>query len=91
MLSKPRNSVTRLSMSNKQPLGEEELAAIAKQFRGQAGKTRAQAAREMGVSVVSIFRAEEKATESLLKLRMRMIEVYSPYRVAGPVFFLEKK
>jgi hypothetical protein len=75
----------------KESLKEKDLARIARRFREQAGKSRAEAAREMKVAQVSIFRAEENPEESLLKLRMRMIEAYSPYRVTGPVFFLEKK
>ena len=75
----------------KSPLTEMNLAGIAKRFREQAGKSRAEAAREMKVAQVSIFRAEENPEESLLKLRIRMIEAYSPYRVVGPVFLLEKK
>lgn len=77
-------------MPNKS-LTETNLARIAKRLRKQAGKSRAQAAREMKVAQASIFRAEENPEESLLKLRKRMIEAYSPYRVTGPVFFLEKK
>jgi len=72
-------------------LTETNLARIAKRFREQAGKSRAQAAREMKVAQVSVFRAEENPEESLLKLRMRMIEAYSSFNVVGPVFFLEKK
>jgi len=72
-------------------LTETKLARIAKRFREQAGKSRAQVAREMKVAQVSVFRAEENPEESLLKLRMRMIEAYSPFKVVGPVFFLEKK
>ena len=70
---------------------EKDLAALAMRFRKQAGKTRAQAARDMGVAQTSIFHAEETPAQSLLKLRMRMIEAYSSYRVTGPVFFLEKR
>ena len=72
-------------------LTETNLAGIARRFREQAGKSRAQAAREMKVAQVSIFRAEENPEESLLKLRVRMIEAYSPYKVVGPVFILKKK
>ena len=72
-------------------LTETRLARIAKCFREQAGKSRAQAAREMKVAQVSVFRAEENPEESLLKLRMRMIKAYSSFKVVGPVFFLEKK
>ena len=70
---------------------EEGMAALAMRFRLQAKKTRAQAARDMGVAQTSIFHAEESPTQSLIKLRMRMIEAYSPYRVFGPVYHLKKK
>ena len=78
-------------MSHEKLLTEKDLAALAKRFRKQAGKSRAKAGREMGVSHVSIHRAEENPEESLLKLRTRMIEAYSPFKVVGPVFHLEKK
>ena len=78
-------------MSHKQSVSEKNLAALAKRFRKQSGKTRAQAAREMEVSQTSIFQAEEMPEQALLKLRVRMIETYSPYKVTGPVFLLEKK
>jgi len=78
-------------MSQEQPLTERELAALAKRFRKKAGKSRAQAAREMNVSQTSIFNAEESPEQSLLKLRIRMIETYSGFAVVGPVFLLEEK
>ena len=78
-------------MSQKQLLSENDLAALAKRFRKQAGKTRAEAGRELGVSHVSIHRAEENPEISLLKLRLRMIQTYSTFAVVGPVFYLEKK
>jgi DNA-binding XRE family transcriptional regulator len=72
-------------------INEAQLAALAKQFREAAGKTRAEAARDMGVKQPSIFHAEESPEQSFLKLRRRMIEKYSPYKVEGPGFWLEKK
>jgi DNA-binding XRE family transcriptional regulator len=78
-------------MSFNKPLPESALAVLAKRVRTRAGISRAQAARDMKVAQASIFRAEETPAESLLKLRVRMIETYSPYRVKGPVFFLTKK
>ncbi len=78
-------------MPKKELLSEKDLAALAKQFREQAGKTRAEAGREMGVSHVSVYRAEENPAESLNKLRSRMIEAYSPFTVVGPVFYLRRK
>ena len=70
---------------------EKELAALAKRYRKKAGRTRAQAAREMRVSQTSIFNAEESPAQSLLKVRRRMIEAYSPFKVLGPTYHLERK
>ena len=78
-------------MTQKQALTKPDLAALAKRFRQQAKKKRAEAARDMGVAQTSIFNAEESPHQSLLKLRVRMIEAYSPYRVIGPIFLLTKK
>ena len=78
-------------MLKKQFLTENDLAALAKRFRKQSGKTRAQAARDLAVAQTSIFNAEETPKMSLLKMRMRIIAEYSPYKVKGPVFLLEKK
>ena len=78
-------------MSKEQAVSEKNLVKLAKRFRKQAGKTRAQAAREMNVSQTSIFQAEEQPEQGLFKLRVRMIETYSPFNVTGPVFYLEKK
>ena len=75
----------------KEFLNETELTALAKKFRKEAGIKRAQAARDMGVSQTSIFHAEESPEEGLTKLRMRMIEKYSPFKVTGPVFYFERK
>jgi DNA-binding XRE family transcriptional regulator len=80
-----------LPMKEKRDLTEADLAALAKKSRESAGKTRAEAAREMGVKHPSIFHAEESPDKSFFKLRKRLIETYSPYRVRGPVFFLAKK
>ncbi|MBI3417609.1 MAG: hypothetical protein HY043_20145 [Verrucomicrobia bacterium] len=75
----------------KTSLTEKDLVALAKRFRKQADKTRAQAAREMKVSQTSIFNAEEAPEQGLTKLRVRMIETYSPFKVIGPVFYLKRK
>jgi hypothetical protein len=72
-------------------LSEANLAKLAKRFRRKAKKSRAQAARELRVSQTSIFNAEETPSQSLAKLRARMIEKYSEFTVAGPVFYLKKK
>lgn len=75
----------------KTSFAEKELVALAKRFRRQAGRTRAQAARDMAVSQTSIFNAEETPEQGLTKLRVRMIEAYSAFRVVGPVFHLKRK
>jgi DNA-binding XRE family transcriptional regulator len=72
-------------------LTEKDLAKIAKQLRQKAGKTRAQTARDMKVSQTSIFHAEESPEQSLSKLRIRMIEAYSSFKVVGPMFRLERR
>ncbi len=70
---------------------EQELAALAKKFRIAAGKSRADAARDMGVKQPSIFHAEESPEQSFTKLRCRMIEAYANLKVSGPIFRLEPK
>jgi transcriptional regulator with XRE-family HTH domain len=73
------------------PIKETELAALAKQCRQAAGKSKADVARELGVAAPSVFSAEERPEMSLTLLRIRMIETYSDYRVTGPVYLLKKK
>jgi DNA-binding XRE family transcriptional regulator len=70
---------------------ETELAALAKRFRQAAGKTKADAAREMGVKEPSLYCAEEKPEKSFTKLRCRMIETYSKLKVSGPFFRIEQQ
>lgn len=70
---------------------EEELAGLAKQYRTAAKKTRAAAARDMGIKHPSIFHAEESPEQTFVKLRRRMIEAYSPYKVEGPFYRLVKR
>lgn len=78
-------------MPRKATMNENDLAVLAKTFRKQANTTRAQAARDMGVSQTSIFNAEETPEQGLIKLRIRMIEAYSKFKVRGPVYLLEDK
>ncbi|MGD0815073.1 MAG: hypothetical protein ABSA83_15820 [Verrucomicrobiota bacterium] len=70
---------------------ETKLAALAKKLRIAAGKTRAEAARDMGIKHPSIFHAEESPKQSFTKLRCRMIEAYSCLKVAGPFFRITKR
>jgi DNA-binding XRE family transcriptional regulator len=78
-------------MSNKKIVTESELASLAKQFREKAGRTKIEAAQELGVGRPSVQLAEENPEQSLTLLRIRLIERYSPYRVVGPVYLLQKK
>jgi hypothetical protein len=72
-------------------VSETELAALAKKYRLAAGKTRAEAARDMGIKHPSIFHAEETPEKGYHSLRRRMIEAYSPFAVTGVFYRLEKK
>jgi len=78
-------------MARRQAFSEKELAAVAKKFRIAAGKNRSQAARELNVSRPSLIHAEDYPEKPFIKLRKRTIEKYSPYKVVGPVYWLEKK
>ena len=78
-------------MAKSKTYTEEQLAALAKSFREAAGKNRAEAAREIGVSRPVVFDAEEDPAKSLTKVRIRIIEKYSAFKVTGPVFRLEKR
>jgi DNA-binding XRE family transcriptional regulator len=76
---------------SKQFFTEKQLAGVAKKFRNQSGKNKSEAATELGVHRATISVAEEKPEQSLTALRIRMIEKYSPYKVVGPVYMLEKR
>ncbi len=78
-------------MSEKQLFTETELASLAKEFREKAGRNRAQAARELEVARPSVIQAEDSPERPLLKLRKRIVEKYSPYKVVGPFYRLQKK
>jgi DNA-binding XRE family transcriptional regulator len=78
-------------MRQKRLVTESDLAALAKSCREKAGKSKADAARELGVAAPSIFNAEETPDMSLTKLRIRLIETYSSYKVTGPVFVVTRK
>ena len=78
-------------MRPKKVVTEAELASLAKKWRIDAGLNRAQAARDLGVARPSLIHAEDRPEKSFTKLRCRMIERYSRYRVKGPVFMLEAK
>jgi DNA-binding XRE family transcriptional regulator len=72
-------------------VSEQGLAGLAKKFRTAAGKNRAEAARELGVARPSLIHAEDFPEKSFFKLRCRIIEKYSSYKVVGPLFLLQAK
>ena len=78
-------------MNEAEHVQETELAAYAKKFREAAGKTAAQAARDLKTTRASILKAEDMPELSLTKLRCRMIETYSKVKVSGPFYRLEEK
>jgi len=78
-------------MSKKKFYSESDLAALAKKFRLKAGKSKETAAIELNVVRPSVQLAEENPEQSLTKLRKRIIEKYSLYKVVGPVYWLENK
>jgi len=75
----------------KKIIAESELAALAKQFRKKADRTKMEAAQDLDVGRPSVQLAEENPEQSLTALRIRLIEKYSSYRVVGPLYRLEKK
>ena len=78
-------------MPHKMMFSEAELATLAKRYRLKSGKRKSEAGAELGVSRPTMQNAEESPEQSLTKLRVRIIEKYSPYKVVGPVYLLEKK
>jgi hypothetical protein len=77
-------------MTKKRLFKEADLARLAKGWRQAAGKSKADVARELGVAAPTVFCAEEQPEMSLTKLRVRMVEAYSPFKVIGPVFMLKR-
>lgn len=78
-------------MPKKDSLSERDLAALAKKFREASGKNRAEVARELDIARPTIVRAEDEPEKSLTKVRIRIIEAYSPYKISGPFFMLDHK
>ena len=78
-------------MDDRDTLDERKLAELAKKFREAAGRTQGEAARELRVSRPAIVQAENEPEKSFFKLRKRIIERYSEFQVAGPVYWLKEK
>ena len=79
------------NMAKQKLYSDPELAQLAKQFREQSGKTKAELGRELNVTRPTMQDVEERPERNLTKLRRRIIEKYSPFRVVGPVYFLARK
>ena len=78
-------------MPKKKLVSASDLASLAKEFRQKSGKKKIEASRELGVTRANISLAEDYPEQSLTSLRIRMIEKYSPYKVVGPVYLLQKR
>jgi len=78
-------------MRKKETYSENELAALAKKYRKATGKIRTVVARELGIARPTVVQAEENPELSLTKVRIKIIEAYSPCKVTGPWFMLERK
>jgi DNA-binding XRE family transcriptional regulator len=65
--------------------------ALAKQCRIKSGNNKVEAAALLGVSPPTVHLAEEDPKQSLTKLRCRMIEKFSSFKVIGPFFELRRK
>ena len=78
-------------VSKDSQVNETDLAALAKRCRVASGRNRAQAARELGVARPTLIQAEDSPAKSLFKLRKRIIEKYSRYKLVGPVYWLRQK
>ena len=76
-------------MQQKQLVRESELANLAKATRKQAGLSKAEVARRLGVTRGTIHQAEEYPDMSLTKLRIKIIEKCSSTTVLGPLYQLE--
>ena len=78
-------------MAKQKLYSEPELAKLAKQFREKSGKFKAELGRELKVTRATMQDVEERPERNLTRLRRLIIEKHSPFRVIGPVYFLEKK
>lgn len=78
-------------MAKRRLFKETELAVLAKQLREKSGKTKAELSREFGVNPATIQLAEEYPERSMTKMRCRIIEACSRFRVGGPGYWLERK
>ena len=79
------------NMAKQRMYSAPELARLAKQFRKQSGKTKAELGRELKVTRATMQDVEERPERNFIKLRRRIIEKYSRFKLVGPVFLLRPK
>ena len=70
-------------------VAENELAKLAKAARQEENLSKAELARQLGVTRGTIHQAEEYPDMSLTKLRIKMIEKCTDAKVSGPFFRVE--
>jgi len=78
-------------MSKRRIVAERKLAALAKHFRIKSGMTKAEISWKLRAARPSVQQAEENPEQSLTKLRIRIIETCSSFKVIGPVFILSRR
>jgi DNA-binding XRE family transcriptional regulator len=76
-------------VQQKKLVKEKELAKLAKAARKQAHISKAEVARQLGVTRGTIHQAEEYADMSLTKLRIKIIEKCSTAKISGPLYQVE--
>ena len=76
-------------MRQKNLVKESELAKLAKAARSKAKLSKAEIARQLGVTRGTIHQAEEYPDMSLTKLRIKIIEKCSSEKVSGPFYQIE--
>jgi predicted transcriptional regulator len=67
---------------------EKELALVAKRFREKSGLSMSEIARLLQVSRSVIFNAENAPEKSLIKIRIRIIELTGEKKVEGPFYVI---
>lgn len=71
-------------------LNEEGLSQLAKKAREDKGLTQALAAKILNVQQPTLAQAENNPKRKLTKLRIRIIQEFTGYKVEGPFFMVIK-
>jgi DNA-binding XRE family transcriptional regulator len=78
-------------VQQKKLVKERELTKMAKAARKQSRLSKAEVARQLGVTRGTIHQAEEYAYMSLTKLRIKIIENCSTAKISGPLYQVETR